>query len=98
MRVLPSPQAISRMEETLKQLAQDLGVANRVTFLGYVPDEELPAILAYVRDKDLWRWELPHSRAVAAALPRDHVGELAGAGLRRLGVERRLVGRDDLVG
>lgn len=28
----------------------------------------LPELFAYVQDRDLWRWELPHSREVSAAL------------------------------
>jgi uncharacterized protein len=32
------------------------------------PTEEMPAIIAYIKDKDLWRWELPDSRAIAAGL------------------------------
>ena len=34
----------------------------------------MPELLAYVQDRDLWRWELPDSRAVNAAIeaaPRD---------------------------
>lgn len=30
----------------------------------YFPDEPMPALLAYVRDRDLWRWELPGSKAI----------------------------------
>ncbi|MFB6201637.1 MAG: glycosyltransferase family 4 protein [Halorhabdus sp.] len=33
-----------RLEDQLKQLAQELGVAGRVRFLGYVPDVELPLL------------------------------------------------------
>lgn len=33
-----------RMEKDLKELANDLGIAERVSFLGYVPDEELPLL------------------------------------------------------
>jgi glycosyltransferase involved in cell wall biosynthesis len=33
-----------RLEEELQQLASDLGVADRVEFLGYVPDDALPAL------------------------------------------------------
>ena len=29
----------------------------------------VPPLLQYVQDRDLWRWELPHSREVSAALP-----------------------------
>lgn len=32
------------------------------------PEEELPELLAYVEDRDLWRWELPQSREVALAI------------------------------
>lgn len=32
------------------------------------PGAELPTLLAYVEDRDLWRWELPHSREVSTAL------------------------------
>ncbi|MDA3962850.1 MAG: hypothetical protein PF961_18865 [Planctomycetota bacterium] len=34
-------------------------------------DQALPDILAYVRDKDLWQWRLPHSRAICTALDQD---------------------------
>ena len=32
------------------------------------PDQSLPTILAYVKDKDLWEWKLPKSRAVSMDL------------------------------
>lgn len=32
------------------------------------PGEELPELLAYVEDRDLWRWALPESREVSLAL------------------------------
>ena len=32
------------------------------------PDAPLPELLAYVEDQDLWRWKLPRSREVNAAL------------------------------
>jgi uncharacterized protein len=38
------------------------------------PGEPIPALLLYVQDRDLWRWQLPDSREVSAALslePRD---------------------------
>ena len=34
----------------------------------FKPFEKLPALLAYVQDRDLWQWQLPHSRQVNAAL------------------------------
>lgn len=36
----------------------------------YNPADPLPTLLAYVRDRDLWRWELPHSQAINASLQR----------------------------
>lgn len=32
------------------------------------PDADLPELLAYVQDKDLWTWELPQSREITCAL------------------------------
>lgn len=32
------------------------------------PDKALPKLFEYVQDRDLWRWELPFSREVSAAL------------------------------
>jgi len=29
---------------------------------------ELPQLIRYIQDRDLWKWELPHSREVSAAL------------------------------
>jgi oligoribonuclease NrnB/cAMP/cGMP phosphodiesterase (DHH superfamily) len=31
-------------------------------------DEPVPEILSYIEDKDLWRWKLPESREISAAL------------------------------
>lgn len=32
------------------------------------PSEPAPALVQYVQDRDLWRWELPHSREVGSLL------------------------------
>jgi len=32
------------------------------------PEREPPPVIAYIKDKDLWRWQLPDSRAIAAGL------------------------------
>ena len=34
----------------------------------FFPDKEMPLLLRYVRDRDLWLWELNNSRAVLAGL------------------------------
>ncbi|MHC5067179.1 MAG: hypothetical protein ACYTF0_01190 [Planctomycetota bacterium] len=39
-----------------------------LAWLHCYPDEPLPDVLRYVRDKDLWQWKLPHSREIAAGL------------------------------
>jgi oligoribonuclease NrnB/cAMP/cGMP phosphodiesterase (DHH superfamily) len=36
----------------------------------YFPGEPMPTLLAYVRDRDLWRWGLPDSQAINASLQR----------------------------
>jgi uncharacterized protein len=32
------------------------------------PDRPAPPVIAYIKDKDLWTWQLPDSRAIAAGL------------------------------
>ena len=39
------------------------------------PNDEPPAVLPYIRDKDLWLWELPDSRQVSAALAERYVDD-----------------------
>lgn len=34
----------------------------------FFPDQEIPELLLYIEDGDLWRWALPHSREINAAL------------------------------
>lgn len=40
----------------------------RLAWEHWHPHEPLPELLAYVEDRDLWRFSLPNSRAVAAAM------------------------------
>ncbi len=56
------------------------------------PDRPAPPVIAYIRDKDLWRWELPDSRAIAAGLwasfqgkPPDGILEADLVAMARLG-------------
>lgn len=39
------------------------------------PGQEPPPVIAYIKDKDLWRWQLPDSRAIAAGLSRTFAGD-----------------------
>lgn len=52
------PFAIFDMERSGARLAWD----------HLFPNQSVPPIIQYVEDRDLWRWQLPHSRAFNAAL------------------------------
>lgn len=39
-----------------------------LTWKYFFPNESVPKLFLYVRDRDLWKWELPKSREVSAAL------------------------------
>ena len=62
----------SAMEELQGQLPGchfDMNRSGAAIAWGYFkPFESMPELLAYVQDRDLWRWELPDSRAVNAAI------------------------------
>ncbi len=67
------------------------------------PDEPTPGLILYIEDRDLWRWELPDSREVSAALdshPQEfqvwdglYPGELADDGKAILRRQQALVER-----
>ena len=71
----------------------DLGHSGAVlAWQHFHPGEPLPPLLAYVEDQDLWRWQLPESEAVSAALgsyPRrlDVWDRLAAEPIERLAAE-----------
>jgi oligoribonuclease NrnB/cAMP/cGMP phosphodiesterase (DHH superfamily) len=47
----------------------DLGESGAtLTWKQEYPDRSVPRILQYVKDKDIWEWKLPHSRAINMAL------------------------------
>lgn len=59
------------------------------------PHEPLPDLLAYVEDRDLWRWQLPQSREVSLAL-QIHESEFPvwdGLDVEELKVEGQAVAR-----
>jgi oligoribonuclease NrnB/cAMP/cGMP phosphodiesterase (DHH superfamily) len=48
------------------------------------PERPVPKILAYVKDKDIWEWKLPHSRAVNTALrEREDIHDPGGASWKK---------------
>ena len=46
----------------------DMNKSGCVLTWEYLFDEPPPELFLYLQDRDLWRWELPHSREVSAAL------------------------------
>ena len=60
------------------------------------PGRAMPDILPYVEDKDLWRWALPDSRAVAAGLARAFAGPKVDGILEADPQAMAELGRDDL--
>lgn len=67
------------------------------------PGHDLPELLAYVEDRDLWNWVLPESREVALAITQTifsfqswenfDVGELKAEGRILLGYQQSLIAR-----
>ncbi len=60
------------------------------------PGKAMPPILPYIEDKDLWRWLLPDSRAVAAGLARTFGGNDFAHILDASPTAMAELGRDDL--
>jgi uncharacterized protein len=58
----------------------DLGESGAtLTWKQEYPDRPVPRILQYVKDKDIWEWKLPHSRAINTALrEREDIHDPAG--------------------
>lgn len=55
--------------ESLDYARFDLTKAGaRMAWEFWHPDSQLPSLLAYIEDRDLWRWALPHSREISQAL------------------------------
>jgi oligoribonuclease NrnB/cAMP/cGMP phosphodiesterase (DHH superfamily) len=46
----------------------DLEKSGAVLAWEWAHDEPLPWLLKYIQDKDLWHWQLPHSREINAAI------------------------------
>lgn len=60
------------------------------------PGKAMPPILPYIEDKDLWRWQLPDSRAVSAGLARSFAGLDIDGLLEADPARMAEIGRDDL--
>jgi hypothetical protein len=66
---------VNRMDEAGHEILYDLSHSGAVLAWQYFhPDHDVPDLLAYVEDQDLWNWKLPGSAEVNAAIasyPRD---------------------------
>ena len=68
-RLASDPALLNELEAEGHELHFDLGHSGAVLAWNYFrPDEELPDLLRYVEDQDLWNWALPDSDAVNAAI------------------------------
>jgi hypothetical protein len=68
-RYLADPSLAGRVAENGHYVLFDLAHSGAVLAWQHLhPDRELPELLAYVEDQDLWRFALPSSREVNAAL------------------------------
>jgi hypothetical protein len=68
-RYLAEPELVERIERDGHRVVFDLSHSGAVLAWRHLhPEQELPALLAYVEDQDLWRFALPASREVNAAL------------------------------
>jgi hypothetical protein len=46
-----------------------------LTWKTLFPQQKPPEVIDYIKDKDLWRWQLPNSRAIAAGLSATFPGD-----------------------
>jgi len=68
-RLASDPGLVNALEAEGHELHFDLGHSGAVLAWRYFwPNEEVPDLLRYVEDQDLWNWSLPDSEAVNAAL------------------------------
>ncbi len=59
---IPTQQALGWGEMDLGESGASL------TWKMEYPDKEIPQIISYVKDKDIWEWKLPYSREISAAI------------------------------
>jgi oligoribonuclease NrnB/cAMP/cGMP phosphodiesterase (DHH superfamily) len=68
-RYLSDVEVVNQVEELGHEVLFDLDHSGAVLAWRYFcPDEPLPELLRYVEDQDLWKWRLPESAEVNAAV------------------------------
>jgi len=94
-RYVAEPSLGDAVEREGHQVVFDLSRSGAVLAWQHLhPERALPDLLAYVQDQDLWRWQLPASREVNAAIG-SHLrsfetwGKLAAAPIETLAAEGR---------
>jgi len=94
-RYLGEPAFAAAVESNGHHVLFDLAHSGAVlTWRHLHPDRQLPGLLAYIEDQDLWRWQLPSSREVNATIS-SHLrsfetwGRLAEAPVELLAAEGR---------
>ena len=69
MQVIDHHQSAQQDLDGLDFCIFDLSKSGAVlTWQTLFPHEEVPLLLAYIQDRDLWQWQLNNSKAVSAAL------------------------------
>lgn len=89
---------VNQVEELGHQILYDMNHSGAVLAWNYFCKEELPDLLRYVEDQDLWNWLLPESQEVNAAIaayPRrfETWEELAARPIEELASEGRSIVR-----
>jgi hypothetical protein len=89
---------VNQIEELGHQILYDMDRSGAVLSWSYFCREEVPDLLLYVEDQDLWNWQLPESQEVNAALaayPRyfETWDELAARPIEELAAEGRSIVR-----
>lgn len=68
-RLTSDPQLLAMLRAAGHTIHFDLGHSGAVlAWQHFHPEAEVPELLRYVEDQDLWRWRLPHTREVNSAI------------------------------
>jgi oligoribonuclease NrnB/cAMP/cGMP phosphodiesterase (DHH superfamily) len=68
-RFAADPELVAAVERNQHRIHFDLSrCGSMLAWRHFHPDAEVPELIAYVEDQDLWRWALPKSREVNAAI------------------------------
>lgn len=83
-----------RAEDSLKSLAQDLGIGDRVRFVGRVPNTEIPRLLSLIDIMPLPRLSLPVTEMVSPLKPLEALSSAKAVVLSDVSPHRVFAGND----